>query len=143
MSLDYDLEISTSIEPREILIFLVETLGFNWCNDDCLKSNGIVLGVRQKNEDAHPALKLENKSQPVLKVWFQLNKFEGHDEGKYSLYRVTEALLLRTQADAILLFDNDIIILQYINGKLIVNSDWNPSLTLGTILPYEIRSLGA
>ena len=85
--------------------------------------------------------------EPTLSITFWINKFRpAYDEGMKLMMRCVQFLLDQEKSDAVLLFSNEIVVLQRIQGELLLNQELFKSPNYEQLLPflkiaYQLRLL--
>jgi len=134
MGLDYDLNLATSMDEKQVLETLVGRIpGLEWGNDKSFLVDPIATitpmvlhaSSRRLYEDAFHFV-------PTLGVEFRFMSYADSDadhDADYDRFRQNmlqaTLLLLEHARDAVLLFNGETIVLQRFGGKLVFNSDYH------------------
>lgn len=142
MSIDYDFNFSTNLEPKQVLELLSNEFSFKWGDETCLNGIGIVMGALRRDEHSQLILESIFKIRSNSYVWFQLDKFSDHDEGHRNMLRVVMFLLQNTSGDVVFSFNLDTPVLRRLNEKITYNSNWSLTVPEEITVPYELQPLG-
>ncbi|PTL83161.1 SitI3 family protein [Vitiosangium sp. GDMCC 1.1324] len=151
MALEYELELSTSMNPTQTLELLSRhigglTLTWNGKNSDYLWGPTINIDVSEPSRSWPGTIKDGFGFLPTLLVGFRFNDKTDDDYNtcRQIMFQATMLLLEQAQ-DSVLLFNYEFIVMQRLGGKLTFNSDshlWDDEwLKSRLTLPYERRPL--
>ena len=145
MALEYMLRTATNLEPERVLDFFASTLDLKK-EPDQISGSGLIIYASPESELGRSIINDEFHFTPDVRVTFRLDKFDDMEVGKIKFLRGTLELLSRTPNNAVLLFNNEDVILQRVGGRLILNdksSFWTPEHLSEVRLPYEMRSIAS
>ena len=145
MALEYMLRIATNLEQKTILDFFAQILELA-VEPDQLSGSGLTVYASPENELGRAIINDEFHFAPTLRITFRLDKFDDTELGKIKLLRGTLELLRQTPSDAVLLFNNEDVVLLRAGGRLALNDRsgfWTPSHLSQVKLPYEFRSIAS
>jgi hypothetical protein len=155
MGLDYDLNLATNLDEKQVLEMLVGRIpGMQWGDDGSFLVDPIATvtptvlraSTRRLYEDAFHFV-------PTLGVGFRFVSYADDDadsDSDYDRFRQlmlqATILLLEHAPDAVLLFNGETIVLSWFGGKLVLNSDYHifeddDWLRNRLSLPFERRPL--
>ena len=151
MALEYELDLSTSVKPTQVLELLSRqidglTLTWNGKNSDYLWGPTINIDVSEPSRSRSETINDGFGFFPTLLVGFRFNTKidEDYDTCGQIMFQAT-MLLLEHARDAVLLFNAEIIVLQRLGGQLTFNSDyymWDDDwLKSKLTIPFERRPL--
>jgi hypothetical protein len=146
MALEYEFELSTRVTPMQTMEALanhIERLA--WGEDRFVLFDPTIticathsLGMTQK------LIERGFRFTPSLSVELRFISNSNYDRFKELLLQAT-MLLLKHAQDAVLLFNGEIIVLQWLDGQLTFNSDyhiWDEGwLRSRLTIPFEYRAL--
>lgn len=145
MALEYMLRIATNLEPEKVLDFFASILELKK-EPDYLSGSGLIIYASPESELGRSIINDEFHFTPTVRVTFRLDKFDDMEIGKIKFLRGTLELLRQAPGDAVLLFNNEDVILQRTGGRLILNdksSFWTPEHLSEVKLSYEMRSIAS
>jgi hypothetical protein len=146
MSATYDLEISTDLTPAQVRALLALRFKLKWWDETHLGGPATWISIGGRDSLGQDIMEESFGFRPTVSISFDPDTFsDEHDEGLRLQIRAAIFLLDHCR-DAMLLFNGEVIVLQRLGGKLILNEDWNiwtEDLMLeGEItVPHEIRPL--
>jgi hypothetical protein len=149
MALEYELQLSTSLNPTRALEMLSRHLSglaltWNGKNSDYLLGPTIEIDVSEPFRSRQETIRDGFRFIPTLEVGFRFKNNTDHDISKHIMFQATMLLLEQAQ-DAVLLFNYERTVLRRIDGQLSFNSDyhmWDEEWLKGKLtIPFEYRAL--
>lgn len=145
MASEYSLVISTDLAPIRALHIVSKGLGLKWEDSNTyLVGLGVLVGATSQGGLGQSVIEEAFGFRPDISVLFRINPKEDHEKGRHTLLRATMELLRQIPGDAVLLFNGENIILQRIEGQLVLNEEWGnwtASQLTEVTLPYELCNL--
>lgn len=120
MSLDYTLKIATELEPAHIMPMLANGLGLTQSDDTSLRGEAVFAVVGRMKPLAQEITEERFGFHATLAIYFELYSDEDEDEGKRIIGRATAALLKHQVGNAVLLFDDEDVLLQRTGGRVVI-----------------------
>ncbi len=147
MSLSYTLELETKVEPQKLLQLLVERHNLQW-HQETISGKGIWVNAYVEDDPENQSLtKEEFGFIPSIIFAFRINTDDTLEIGEQTLIRAVMTLLQEVAGNAILLFNNENLVLQRINNQLIFNQDmweeWTANELERINIPYELKQLAS
>jgi hypothetical protein len=127
MSLNYDLEIATSLNPKQVLQIIVDELGFTWCEQGNLQGPQVAVSAISQSPLGQSVIEEGFGFRPKIHLSFWISSHANEEEGRIarqSVIRAVMTILRYESGDAVLLFNGENLLLQRLNGNLILNSVW-------------------
>ncbi len=146
MSTDYDLLVASDLTPQKMLDLLSLRLSLATSDMEMEKDGVLKISVRPALRGRQTTFQEAFGFTPTLAVHFRLNKFAGYKEAMCLLIRGTIAVLTQKEADAVLLFNGEQVILERIKGHLLLDkgvfgyANYQENLAEVT-MPYQMRDL--
>ena len=124
MGLDYTLSLRTDELPAAVLDFLASRFGLERMDSGGLRGTAIGLTVRTPIRDWQEMIEEGFHFTPDLLILFRIHT--DHDGGEQALRLMLRAAqgLIERGGDAVLLFNGEHIILQRLQGQLVLNADY-------------------
>lgn len=146
MSIEYQLDISTDQVPQQVLETLYRHGGFAWSEDRTfLQAAGVQLTAISCGRSWRVIMQESFFFAPDVEVRFRLDKdLEERLRGYDIMLTAVMTLLQGGAGDAVLLFNDETILLERFGGHLALNLDWQTWHRQGTgliTLPYKMQSL--
>ncbi|MFB2976864.1 SitI3 family protein [Microseira sp. BLCC-F43] len=145
MSIDYQLYLSTALEPLQSLNILSKSFDFEWSSElpnPWLFREEIVIGSLSDDE---PSIMEEAFGfRPTIYVWFRVAKNQYGEKGFRTMLQAVMELLRQITGDAVFLSNGEVILFQRLGGQLLLNeqcNSWITSYLPLVTLPYEVRNL--
>ncbi|WP_309892178.1 SitI3 family protein [Archangium sp.] len=147
MALEYDLEMVANINKIQALETLAKRITeLQWSDDHSfLVDPTATITARASSASTQSLYKDTFHFVPTLGVGFRFVRHTDYDRFRQIMLQAT-ILLLEHAQDAVLLFNGEIIVLQWFSGKLVFNSEyhiWDDDdwLRSRLALPFERRPL--
>ena len=147
MALDYRLYLSTNMKTLQELEKLADqNHGLAWSEEKhFLFDTTVAITAIEPRESRRESINDAFQFVPTLVVGFRCAKFADQDTFAQSLLDAT-LLLLEASQEAVLLFNGEFIVLQWLRGQLVFNADsglWHDVNWLKSRLsmPFERRPL--
>ena len=151
MAIEFDLDLSSGVEPTQALEMLSSHIGglvltWNGVNSDYLRGSTIEINVAEPIRSWPEIIREGFGFVPTLVVRFRfkLRAETDYDTNRQIMFRATMYMLEHAQ-DAVLLANGETIILQRLGGKLAFNSEcvvWDEEwLKSRLTIPFEYRPL--
>jgi len=143
MALEYMLRIATNLKPSEVLDFLSSALGLE-ADSEQVSGPGVIIYASTESERGRSIIEDAFHFSPTIRMTFRLDKFEDTELGRNTLLQATLELLQQTNSDAVLLFNNEEVVLLSVGSRLILNKNnsfWISSRLSQVISSYEMGSI--
>jgi hypothetical protein len=142
MSLNYNFELDAEVEPIELLEILVKKSGFIPIGDGEITKNGVTATIR-KHTRKRDVIYEDYGVDPKIYVWFWLNPdFKDVVLRNTTLARSISTLLLSVDGDAVVMFEDEVLMIRKNNRVVVIGSrGWlTPELDAAGI-HYEQRDI--
>lgn len=143
MSITHSLIVASEMTPSKMReLMLNSSLGLRPGRDDYLRGEGVHVSVSKETELGQAVVSDDFGFRPILSIIFDMESNEDEDEGYRIVGRVVVAWLQREAGDMVLLFLGEDVVVQRLNGCVMLIEDWHEWLTpqLGAAgIRYERR----
>jgi hypothetical protein len=143
MALEFDLSISTQLEPAQVLQILSEQLDLN-LDSGQIKGDGVVIGAISKTALGQSVIEEGFGFKPTISVRFRIASTDNYEQGVLTILKATIVLMSTLKGDSVLLFNGEEVVCQRIHGKLLINQNrsiWKMSQISEITLPYELVNI--
>jgi hypothetical protein len=148
MSLNYDLEIATSFEPKQILKIIADELDFTWGENGNLQGPEVVVSAISQTSLGKLVIEDAFGFRPTVNLNFWISSYANEKEGRVgrrAMIKAAMTVLKQEPVEAVFLFNGEHLILQQTKERLILNNTWKEwdsyDLSEEVVLPYERREL--
>ncbi len=146
MALEYQLYISTDSSASHLLEAIHDQFNLPWSQDHMfLDPFGVQVSALACGQSRREAFVESFGFRFDVAVHFRLaNELDERREGYLTMLTVVVGLLQQEAGQAVLLFNDEIILLQRFDGDLALNLDWQTWQKQGVdlvTLPYRMQSL--
>lgn len=129
MALEYQLHLSTSLKPAQALELLFTSIGelaltWNGKNSDYLLGPTIEIDISEPFRSLQESIRDGYRFIPTLEIGFRFKNNTDYDISRQIMFQATMLLLEQAQ-DAVLLFNYERTVLQWLEGKLAFNSGYH------------------
>jgi hypothetical protein len=146
MALSHYLQLSTSMNPAQALEHLTSQIpGLTWSEDRYLLLDPTIkIHAVESRALTQDIIKEAFQFKPTLTIGFRFTNNTDDDRAGQLMFQATMLMLEKAQ-DAVLLFNGEVIVLQWLGGQLAFNSDhhvWDEDwLKRRLTIPFECRPL--
>ena len=133
MALEYDLRIASDFEPSQVLGLLSQVPGFKEDTFGQLIAPGLIVSAIPEGDLGRSVIKDAFNFDPTVKLTFHVDKFENWEAGMNNTIRACVEILLKTQGNAVLLFNGEYTVLRRTGGRLILSDDSDFGLLLALL----------
>lgn len=147
MATEYDLNISTDLKPAYIVQIIAGELDLERNGDDYIITPSLFITATEKEHTSADYYSRLFGFRPNMLMGFRLQPKlpEGERIGRQEMLRAVMALLRHEAGDAVLLLNGERLILQRLDGRLVLNKEWHEwetySLLNEITLPHDLQKL--
>ena len=144
MALEYVLRIDSDFSVHQMAEIVADRIDAK-IEPDQLSRPGLTIHISPETERGYAVIKQAFGFSPTVRVVFRLDKFEHTESARKQLLSATLELLRRSQGNAVLLFNNEDVVLLRTHGRLILNDEsgfWTSDHLSEIDLPYRMSSIG-
>jgi len=146
MSIEYNFAVSTESSVASLLEVVQHQFDLSLSRDQTfLDGVGVQMFAAVCSQSYQEMLEESFGSRFDIGIRFRLSKdLDEREVGYRTMLEVVVELLKREAGQAVLLFNDEIILLQRFDGDLVLNLDWQTWQKQGTdliTLPYRMQSL--
>jgi len=146
MSIEYQLNVSTNGNASHLLETVHHQSGLPWSRDRTfLNGAGVQVSALACSRSHREIFEESFGIRFDVEIRFRLSKdLDERSEGYRTMLTVVMELLQQEAGQIVLLFNEEIILLQRFDGELVLNLDWQTWRKQGVdliTLPYKMRSL--
>jgi hypothetical protein len=150
VSVDYSLQLATSLGEDEVRRRLLELLGGELRQGRFVSRGGLWASVGASLPRSAEVIRETFGVTPTVDALYSLRALDEDDRYERDLRDLVHSavsLALLDDGDAVLLLDHEKLIFRRRAGRLVLNSDWSPWRTVGIAdalgVPHELAPLAS
>lgn len=143
MALEFDLSISTQLEPAQVMQILSEQLDLD-LDSGQIRGDGVAIGAIAKTTLGQSVIEEGFGFKPTMSVRFRIASRDNYEQGALTMLKAIIVLMSKLKGDSVLLFNGEEVVCQRIEGNFLINQDrsiWKMSQISEITLPYELVSI--